>query len=87
VGHTTYTAAAVPIGSVYYAGDAYIPPSRYYYSPYGTPVSYTVPTSGNYSMYAGYSSPYFSTSYAQGYGGWGNGRGWAGWGRGWGWGS
>jgi hypothetical protein len=87
VGHTTYTAAAVPIGSVYYSGDAYIPPSRYYYSPYGTPVSSTVPTSGQYSMYAGYSTPYFSTSFAQGYGGWGNGRGWAGWGRGWGWGS
>jgi hypothetical protein len=85
VGHSTYTPAPVAVGSVYYSGDAYIPPSRYYYYPYSTyptagfaPYGPTLPpaTSYPYSTYAGYTSPYFQISYGQGYGGWGAGRGW-----------
>src|SRR5262249_53528830 len=34
IGYSTYTNAPVPIGGVYYSGDAYIPPSSYYYTPY-----------------------------------------------------
>lgn len=87
VAHTTYTPAAVPIGSAYYTGDSYIAPSRYYYSAYGTPMPQQfIATGGQASTSGGFTNPYFTTSFGQGYGGWGYGRGWAGWGRGWGWG-
>ena len=95
IGYTTYTTAPLPVGGVYYSGDAYNAPSAHFYTPYAyapyadpyVPQYYsgaaTAATTMNYGAYA---TPYFQIQFGQGYGGWGMGRGWGGWGRGWGWG-
>lgn len=95
VGYSTYTTAPLPVGYVYYSGDAYNAPSAHFYTPYAyAPYadpyvpSYLSPTAGTTSTmnYGGYATPYFQVQFGQGYGGWGMGRGWGGWGRGPGWG-
>jgi hypothetical protein len=89
VGPSTYTAAPVAVGAVYYSGDAYIPPSWYYYYPYSTyptagfaPYGATAPPATGTGpafqdrSYGGYTTPYFQVSFGSGYGNWGDGRGW-----------
>jgi hypothetical protein len=81
IGYSTYSNAPLPIGGVYYSGDAYIPPSAYTYTPYpefgpAWPYYYTPPL--NYGAFA---TPYFQVQFGEGYGGWGWGRGWGGWAR------
>lgn len=99
VGFSTYTTAPLPVGHVYYSGDAYNAPSvhfytQYAYAPYADPyvpyysgptTTVSAPTSPPMN-YGGYATPYFQVQFGQGYGGWGMGRGWGGWGRGPGWG-
>jgi len=96
VGYSTYSTAPVPIGGVYYSGDAYVPPSYYRNTPYdyGPGLNYNqqaqtynsyyyLPSNLPAVNYAAYSSPYFQVHFGQGYGGWGWGRGWGGWGWSW----
>lgn len=96
IGYSTYTTAPLPVGWVYYSGDAYNAPSAHFYTPYAyapyadryVPSYYQAAASSatpnmNYGAYA---TPYYQIQYGQGYGGWGMGRGWGGWGRGWSWG-
>src|SRR5262245_12671707 len=84
VGYSTYSTAPVPIGGVYYSGDAYVPPSYYRYTPYdfGPGMNYNqfaqtynslyyLPYNLTTANYAGYVSPYFQVQFGQGYGGWG----------------
>ena len=96
IGYTTYTTAPLPVGWVYYSGDAYNAPSSQYYTPYAAGPAYdaSVPSYSSEANaantgpmnYGAYASPYFQMQFGQGYGGWGQGRGWGGWGRGWSWG-
>jgi hypothetical protein len=96
IGYSTYSTAPVPIGGVYYSGDAYVPPSYYRYTPYdyGPGMNYNQSAQGYNSYYylpynltaanyGAYVSPYFQLQFGQGYGGWGWGRGWGGWGWSW----
>ena len=96
IGFSTYTTAPLPVGWVYYSGDAYNAPSSHFYTPYAAGPAYDASVPYYYSAanaantgpmnYGAYASPYFQIQYGQGYGGWGVGRGWGGWGRGWSWG-
>ena len=96
VGYSTYTTAPLPVGWVYYSGDAYNAPSSHFNTPYAAGPAYDASVPSYYSAanaantgpmnYGAYASPYFQIQYGQGYGGWGMGRGWGGWGRGWTWG-
>ena len=96
IGYSTYTTAPLPVGWVYYSGDAYNAPSSHFYTPYAAgpaydpyvPYYYSAAAAANTAPmnYGAYASPYFQIQYGQGYGGWGSGRGWGGWGRGWTWG-
>jgi hypothetical protein len=96
VGYSTYSPAPVPIGGVFYSGDAYIPPSSYRNTPYdyGPGMNfnqfaqtynsyYYLPYNLSVANYGAYVSPYFQVQFGQGYGGWGWGRGWGGWGWSW----
>jgi hypothetical protein len=96
VGYSTYTTAPLPVGWVYYSGDAYNAPSSHFYTPYAYApyadqyVPYYNSAAASYPTstmnYGAYATPYYQIQYGQGYGGWGMGRGWGGWGRGWSWG-
>lgn len=96
IGFSTYTTAPLPVGWVYYSGDAYNAPSSHFYTPYAAgpahdasvPYYYSAAAAANTGPmnYGAYASPYFQTQFGEGYGGWGMGRGWGGWGRGWSWG-
>jgi hypothetical protein len=43
IGYSTYSTFPVPVGRVYYSGDASIPPTVYQYNPYATYGGYISP--------------------------------------------